>query len=85
MALRLDSAGAKALLLTDCAVHPALLEQPDWFYVSDGDPAQSAVTRHALLPDLVDRDVIVVCGHYPGSGIGRVVTREGRTVWDELR
>jgi glyoxylase-like metal-dependent hydrolase (beta-lactamase superfamily II) len=85
MALRLDSAGARAMLLTDSAVHPALLEQPDWVYVSDGDPAQSAGTRHALLPELVDRDVIVVCGHYPGSGIGRVVTRADRVVWEELR
>lgn len=85
MALRLDSAGATALLLTDSAVHPALLEQPDWFYVSDADPAQSAVTRHALLPELVDRDVIVACGHYPGSGIGRIVTREDSVVWEEMR
>jgi glyoxylase-like metal-dependent hydrolase (beta-lactamase superfamily II) len=83
-ALRLDSAGAKAMLLADSAVHPALLEEPDWVYVSDGDPAQSGDTRRALLPELVDRDVIVACGHYPGSGIGRIVTRDDRVVWEEL-
>ena len=85
LALRLDSAGAKGMLIADSAVHPALLAEPDWLYISDGDPAQSAETRRALLPELVDRDVVVACGHYPGSGIGRVVAREDRVVWEELR
>lgn len=85
MALRLDSAGAAAILIADAAVHPALLDEPDWLYVSDGDPGRCAQTRRALLAELVDRDVIVACGHYPGSGIGRVVTLDGRVVWEEVR
>jgi glyoxylase-like metal-dependent hydrolase (beta-lactamase superfamily II) len=85
LALRLDSGGAKGMLLADFAVHPALLAEPDWRYVSDDDPAQCAETRRALVPELVDRDVVVACGHYPGFGIGRVVTRDDRIVWEELR
>jgi len=85
MGLRLASEDANAVLLADVAVHPALLEEPDWVYVSDSDPAQSAETRRSLLPELVDRDVVVACGHYPGSGIGRVLTRDGRVVWEEVR
>jgi glyoxylase-like metal-dependent hydrolase (beta-lactamase superfamily II) len=81
MLLRLCSDGEEAVLIADTAVHPALLANPDWLYVSDGDPALSAETRRALLPELVDRDVVVACGHYPGSGIGRVVTSERRVVW----
>lgn len=84
MALRLESEGASAMLLADTAVHPALLHEADWVYVADGDPAVCAKTRHRLLPELVDRDVLVACGHYPGSGIGRVVTRDGRVVWEEV-
>jgi hypothetical protein len=83
MALRLVSDGHEAMLIADVAVHPALLDQPDWRYVSDVDQPVSAATRHELLPELVDRDVLVACGHYPGSGIGRVVTRNGRVVWEE--
>ena len=45
----------------------------------------SIATRRAILPELVDRDVLVACGHYPGTGIGRVVTRDGRVVWEESR
>ncbi len=83
MALRLASEGREALLLADVAVHPALLEEPDWVYVSDGDPAQCAETRRSLLPGLFERDVLVACGHYPGTGIGRVLERDGRVVWEE--
>ncbi len=83
MALRLASEGAEAVLLADVAVHPALLEEPGWIYVSDADAAQSAETRRSLLPELVDRDVLVACGHYPGTGIGRVATRDDRIVWEE--
>ena len=82
LGLRLESDGRKALLIADAAVHPALLDNPDWLYVSDLVPPACATTRRALLDELVDRDVLVACGHYPGSGIGRVVTRDGRVVWE---
>jgi glyoxylase-like metal-dependent hydrolase (beta-lactamase superfamily II) len=73
--------GDDALLIADAAVHPALFDQPNWIYVSDEDTATSAATRRSLVPTLVDQDVLVVCGHYPGGGIGRLVRREGRNLW----
>ena len=82
MGLRIASGGAEARLIADAAVHPMLLHEPDALYVSDTDPNDCAATRRALLPELVDQDVLVVCGHYPGGGIGRVVTRDGRVVWE---
>jgi glyoxylase-like metal-dependent hydrolase (beta-lactamase superfamily II) len=82
MAVRIRSEAAEAVLLADVAVHPALLAEPDWQYVSDLDPDTAVATRHELLRELVDRDVLVACGHYPGSGIGRVVSRDGRVVWE---
>jgi len=85
MALRLASQGQDAVLLADIAVHPAMLDQPELRYMSDFDQAACAGTRRALLPELVGRDVLVACGHYPGSGIGRVATRGGRVVWEETR
>ncbi len=82
MAVRIESEGEEALLLADVAVHPALLEHPAWGYVSDADPARCAETRGALLPELVDRDVLVACGHYSGDGVGRIVRRDGIVVWE---
>jgi glyoxylase-like metal-dependent hydrolase (beta-lactamase superfamily II) len=85
MGVRVDSGGATALLIADAAVHPMLLDRPDAMYVSDDDQAECASTRRELLPLLVDRDVLTVCGHYPNGGIGRVVSRDGRVVWEAVR
>jgi hypothetical protein len=35
-----------------------------------------------LISELVDADTVVLCGHYPRGGIGRVVKRDGRVVWE---
>ncbi len=83
MAVRLSSDGRGAVLLADVAVHPAMLDRPELPYVSDIDQPASVETRRALFPELIDRDVLVACGHYPGSGIGCVVTRDGSVVWEE--
>jgi glyoxylase-like metal-dependent hydrolase (beta-lactamase superfamily II) len=85
MGVHVASDGRRIELITDAAVHPALLQEPDWVYAADGDPPRCAETRRHALPDLVDSDVLVACGHYPGSGIGRVVTRNSRVVWEEAR
>jgi hypothetical protein len=62
-----------------------LLDEPERVYLSDGDPAVCTATRRAILPELVDQDVLAVCGHYPAGGIGRVVSRNGRVVWEAER
>jgi glyoxylase-like metal-dependent hydrolase (beta-lactamase superfamily II) len=85
LGLRVTSRGKQLDVIADAAVHPALLDEPGWVYVSDGDPDACADTRRALLEELVDREVLVACGHYPEGGIGRIVTREGRVVWEQAR
>ena len=82
MGVRIDSDGKRALLIADAAVHPMLLHEPDAVYASDANPTDCAETRRSLLPELVDREVLTVCGHYPAGGIGRVVTRQSRVVWE---
>ena len=63
MAIRL---GDEGILLADVAVHPALLDHPEWRYVSDIDYERSVETRRGLLPELEGK--VVLCGHYPGDG-----------------
>jgi glyoxylase-like metal-dependent hydrolase (beta-lactamase superfamily II) len=74
--------GDETVLIADAAVHPALLQDPDWLYVSDHDPARSTATRRALVAELVDQGLLVVCGHYPDGGVGRIARRDGRNVWE---
>jgi len=84
LGVQVESEGRRLELIADLAVHPAHLHEPGWVYVADGDPPTCAETRRRVLPELVDQDVLVACGHYPGSGIGRVVTRDGRVVFEEV-
>jgi hypothetical protein len=85
MGLRIDSQGERAVLIADAAVNPMLLDHPERTYLSDSDAEACLATRRALLPELVDQDVLAVCGHYPAGGIGRVVTRDGRVVWEAVQ
>ncbi len=82
MGLRIESEGQRAVLIADAAVHPMLLDQPASAYVSDGDPTACAATRRALLRELVDEEILAVCGHYPDKGIGHIVRRDNRIVWE---
>jgi glyoxylase-like metal-dependent hydrolase (beta-lactamase superfamily II) len=81
MGVRIRSNGEEAVLIADAAPHPALLDRPDWVYAFDDAP--QTTTRAELIAELVDRDVLAICGHYPGSGVGRIVSRDGRVVWEE--
>jgi glyoxylase-like metal-dependent hydrolase (beta-lactamase superfamily II) len=84
MGLRIDSEGERAVLIADAAVNPMLLDHADRAYISDSDQGTCAATRRGLLPELLDQDVLTVCGHYPEGGIGRVVTRDSRVVWEAI-
>jgi glyoxylase-like metal-dependent hydrolase (beta-lactamase superfamily II) len=83
MSVRIRSGGAEAVVLGDVSPHPALLDRPEWVFVHDDDAAENESTRRTIRAELVDREVLAICGHYPGSGIGRLVRRDGRVVWLE--
>jgi len=63
--------GDELVVLGDVAVHPAQLARPDLVYVFDADPERSATTRGHVLSAYGDR--VLACGHFPGSGFGRIV------------
>lgn len=77
--------GSEAILIADAVGHPALFDQREWPFVGDLDPGRTAATRRALLDEVVDKDTLVICGHYPGSGIGRVTREDEWVVWTEAR
>jgi glyoxylase-like metal-dependent hydrolase (beta-lactamase superfamily II) len=81
--IRIDSQGTQAIILGDVAVHPALLDRPEWTYLFDVDPEATVATRRAVLQDILGADIIVACGHYPG-GIGRVRREGSHTVWSAI-
>jgi glyoxylase-like metal-dependent hydrolase (beta-lactamase superfamily II) len=78
-----SSGGSRALLIADAAPHPALLDECGWHFKYDHDASLASETRAALVESVVDTDTLVVCGHYPG-GIGHVVRRDGRVLWEAV-
>jgi glyoxylase-like metal-dependent hydrolase (beta-lactamase superfamily II) len=82
LAIRIRSAGQEALILGDAAAHPALLDAPGWRFVNDRDHEQSVRTREQLVAQLAGTGTLAICGHFPEGGVGRVVTRDGRVVWE---
>jgi glyoxylase-like metal-dependent hydrolase (beta-lactamase superfamily II) len=74
--------GGEAVLIVDAVPHPLMLDRPEMVFLADLDPEAGVATRRALVAELVDEPVLTVCGHYPGSGIGRAVTRDGHVVWE---
>ncbi len=36
-----------------------------------------------LLDEVTDTEKLLICSHYPGSGIGLVTREDGRIVWKE--
>jgi glyoxylase-like metal-dependent hydrolase (beta-lactamase superfamily II) len=76
--------GDEAVLIADAAPHPLMLDRPEVRFFAETDHDAAAATRRAIVAELVDRPVLAVCGHYPGGGIGRAVTRDGRVVWEPV-
>ena len=81
MGVRIRTGGEEALVIADAAAHPMLLDRPRDTFSNDVDAQAAAGTRERLLPEIVDTGVLVLCGHYPDGGIGRVVRRDGRVLW----
>ena len=62
--------GDDLVVLGDVAVHPAQLSRPGLAYVFDADAERSTRTREEVLAAYGDR--ILACGHFPGTGFGRL-------------
>jgi glyoxylase-like metal-dependent hydrolase (beta-lactamase superfamily II) len=71
--------GDELVVLGDVAVHPAQLARPGLGYVYDDDPSRASRTREDVLSAYGDR--ILACGHFPGSGFGRMA--DG--IWSPLK
>jgi len=77
VSVRIRSGGAEACITGDCVHSPVQLAEPDWFTRVDHDRARSSATRHALVAECCDRDVLVIGTHFPPPTAGHLVTGPG--------
>lgn len=78
--VRIKSQDSEAIILGDVAVHPALLDHPEWVYLFDVEPETTIATRRAVFDDIAGKNIVVACGHYPG-GAGRLEREGSQTIW----
>jgi glyoxylase-like metal-dependent hydrolase (beta-lactamase superfamily II) len=82
MHVRVENAGAAAVVLGDVAVHPEQLADPRLVYASDGDPAAAAETRIRVLGEVADEGVPAILAHFRGAGR---IRRDGdRFTWTAI-
>ena len=79
-----SSGGESAVVLGDAAHVPVQAHHTEWSPRPDTDPDLSARNRAELF-DRMERDhSLVVSGHFPLPGFGRLVRVEGRRYWRAL-
>jgi glyoxylase-like metal-dependent hydrolase (beta-lactamase superfamily II) len=76
--LVVSSGEARAVILGDAVECPLQLEEPDFYALSDVDPALAARTRDTLWRELEGTDTLMTAAHFPGLAFGRVLAGTGK-------
>jgi glyoxylase-like metal-dependent hydrolase (beta-lactamase superfamily II) len=76
--LVLSSGDRRAFVLGDAVECPLQLEEPDFYTLSDVDPALAARSRESLWRELEGTADLVGGAHFPGLQLGRVLAGQGR-------
>ena len=84
MCILVSSQGERALIMGDLAHLPLQVHETAWSPRADVDPALSVASRRAALDRVEREDGVLVAGHFPAPGFGRLVRLEGRRYWQAL-
>ena len=79
-----SSAGESAVVLGDAAHIPVQAHHTDWSPRADTNPKLSRRSRADLFDRMEKDHSLVVSGHFPVPGFGRLVRVEGRRYWQAL-
>lgn len=69
----LASKGQSAVMMGDVMHSPIQCAEPDWYAVSDDDPAIARSTRHTFLDRHADTDTLILTAHFPSPSVGHIV------------
>ena len=84
MALEISSGGEQLLCISDAALHPIHLEQPEWYAAVDFAPEQALSTRRRLLSRAAARKTLVLAFHFPFPGLGHIVQKGNAWQWQPI-
>jgi glyoxylase-like metal-dependent hydrolase (beta-lactamase superfamily II) len=84
-AVIVSSARDELLYISDAALHPIHLEQPDWYPVFDLDPPAAVASRRELFDRAADNGSLVLAFHFdPFPSLGRVTHAERGWTWAQV-
>jgi glyoxylase-like metal-dependent hydrolase (beta-lactamase superfamily II) len=78
LAIAIRSGGEELLYVSDAAVHPVHLENPDWHPVWDHEPHKANQTKRQLFDRAAKEQSMVLAFHFPPFPSLGHVTRRGR-------
>ncbi|RLC94844.1 MAG: MBL fold metallo-hydrolase [Chloroflexi bacterium] len=84
IALAIHSGGEQLLCISDAALHPIHIEQPEWCAVVDFAPEQAVATRRRILNMAAADRALVTAFHFPFPGLGHVVQRREGWQWQPV-
>ena len=84
MALVISSGGEQLLCISDTALHPIHLEQPEWCAVVDFAPDQVVATRRRILNRAAAEKALVLAFHFPFPGLGHIVQKGEAWQWQPI-
>ena len=79
--LRVSSEGETAVIAGDATHIPLQAHETDWYPRADRDPVLSTQSRHALMDRVEGEGGLLIAGHYPAPGFGRLARSDGRRRW----
>jgi glyoxylase-like metal-dependent hydrolase (beta-lactamase superfamily II) len=79
--IAIASAGEHGFILGDVAHHPAQITAPEHGPAFDVDPEQARASRRGLFDRAVEVNGLLIAGHFPPPGFGRVAVADGRRYW----
>ena len=84
MAVAVASGDAQLLYISDAAIHPITVEQPDWYSVFDLAPDRAVASRRQLLQRAAAERALVHGFHFPFPGLGHVVQAGDAWAWQPI-
>jgi len=82
MSLIISSAGQRAFILGDVFHTPAQVQETDWHFFADIDPALAVQTRRRMMDRVEAENAAIVACHH--ARFGRVVRIQGRRYWQGI-
>ena len=82
--MMIESQGERAIIIADAAHLLHEVHETDWVCRGDRDGAMTIATREKLLDDAESDGALVLAGHFPAPGVGRLERASGRRYWRAL-